>query len=384
MKYDYIIAGAGCAGLSLVYKLLKTPELSNKSILIVDKDAKEENDRTWCFWEKETGPFQNTVIHEWNRLTFKNDKFTNTFDLKGYTYKMIRGIDFYNHVLQFIEQFDNVIFVKDEIKSFDVIENTAILKTANQTFKANYIFNSTGLMQPELSSKNTLLQHFLGWEIKTSTPFFNEKEATLMDFSVSQHHGTTFMYVLPTSKHTALVEYTLFTGELIPKEEYRKAIKAYIENDIQLKEYEISHEEFGIIPMSSQQFPLHSKQQIIHIGTAGGNTKASSGYTFQFIQKNTDSIVEKLRNDITPIKTLSLRDKMFQWYDNTLIEVIISGSMSGKEIFSRMFKKLSPEKILKFLDNESSITEDIKIMTSLPIQKFLPAGIKQLFQTSSK
>ncbi|MDA9638819.1 lycopene cyclase, partial [bacterium] len=52
MKYDFIIAGAGCSGLSLLYKILQTPSLQNKSILVIDKDQKKNNDRTWCFWEK--------------------------------------------------------------------------------------------------------------------------------------------------------------------------------------------------------------------------------------------------------------------------------------------------------------------------------------------
>jgi lycopene beta-cyclase len=72
---------------------------------------------------------------------------------------------------------------------------------------------------------------------------------------------------------------------------------------------------------------------------------------------------------------------MFQWYDRTLLEVIISGKMTGKEIFSIMFKKLSPEKILAFLGNESSFIDDIIIMNSLPKKTFLMAGIKRLVTT---
>jgi len=55
--YDYIIAGGGCAGLSLVMRMLKEPQLSTKKILIIDKDSKQLNDRTWCYWEKGEGFF---------------------------------------------------------------------------------------------------------------------------------------------------------------------------------------------------------------------------------------------------------------------------------------------------------------------------------------
>jgi lycopene beta-cyclase len=50
--YDYIIVGAGAAGLMLANAMALDPFFSDKRILILDKDPKEANDRTWCFWEK--------------------------------------------------------------------------------------------------------------------------------------------------------------------------------------------------------------------------------------------------------------------------------------------------------------------------------------------
>ena len=47
--YDYIIAGAGGAGLSLLHYLLDSPILSNKQILVIDQSLNKTNDRTWCF-----------------------------------------------------------------------------------------------------------------------------------------------------------------------------------------------------------------------------------------------------------------------------------------------------------------------------------------------
>ncbi|HAO50811.1 MAG TPA: lycopene cyclase, partial [Runella sp.] len=51
-NYDFIIAGGGLAGLSLAYYMNQTV-LRDKSILIIDQDTKSQNDRTWCFWEKD-------------------------------------------------------------------------------------------------------------------------------------------------------------------------------------------------------------------------------------------------------------------------------------------------------------------------------------------
>lgn len=201
-----------------------------------------------------------------------------------------------------------------------------------------------------------------------------------MDFRLNQKYGTTFMYVLPTTSNEALIEYTLFSEKLLNKEQYKIELKNYIRDYLKIDQYEITHKEFGIIPMSTSQFLRSPKyeEKIINIGTAGGFTKASSGYTFQFIQKNTVKIINNLLKGNLPNPKITFREKMFQWYDRTMLEVMISQKMTGKEIFSIMFKKISLEKILAFLGNESKFIDDIKIMNSLPKITFLLAGIKKL------
>ena len=52
--------------------------------------------------------------------------------------------------------------------------------------------------------------------------------------------------------------------------------------------------------------------------------------------------------------------------------------MTGKEVFTRIFKKIPAKKILAFLGNESTLSEDFSIMKSLPLKPFLGSGIKQL------
>ncbi len=203
-----------------------------------------------------------------------------------------------------------------------------------------------------------------------------------MDFRVSQINGTTFMYVLPISTTEALIEYTLFTTTVLDKEAYNTALKKYIKEELKIENYSISHEEFGVIPMSLAKFEKNPGKNIINIGTAGGFTKASSGYTFQFIQKDVTEIVTRLKSGKNLNVNTSFENKLYNWYDRTLIDVLLSKKMTGSEIFTEMFQKNSPEKILAFLGNESTLLEDITIMTSLPTKPFLTSGIKQLLKKS--
>lgn len=379
--YDYIIAGSGCAGLSLLYRILHEPSLENKSILVLDKTVKNSNDRTWCFWEKEAGLFEPIVAHHWNTLQFKSPAFESTFDLKSYSYKMIKGIDFYQYVLAAAKGKSNVTFVQEQIKSISENNKNAEVETETNRFTADYVFNSTPLFHPKMDKQNSLLQHFQGWFIKTNQNVFDSKVGTLMDFELEQKDGATFMYVLPTSPNEALIEYTLFSPEVLERDHYTEALNTYIKEVLKIESFEITHEEYGVIPMSLAKFSrtAHSNNHIINIGTAGGFTKASSGYTFQFIQRHTAQIIDQLTQNKRPKVEPTLRDKSFEWYDRTMLEVLLSKKMEGRELFETMFKSIPPEKILAFLANESSVADDLKIMACFPMLTFTPAAIKQLF-----
>lgn len=376
VTYDYIIAGAGCAGLSLAVHMINSGRFADKKILIVDKNEKKLNDRTWCFWETEPGLFEPVVHHRWGKVWFHSDKLSKLLDLPPYQYKLIRGIDFYKHCFQLIRQQPNIHIRLGEIKGIESKENHAFLLIEDERISGRYIFNSILFDKPVLRQKeHYLLQHFKGWVVETDQPFFKPTEATLMDFRTSQDNGTTFVYVMPFSEKKALIEFTVFNEKLLPDQQYDEGLKNYIHNVLQVSSYKVSESEFGVIPMTNYRFPV-SNQSIINIGTAGGQTKASSGYTFRFIQKHSAAIVKSLANDKNPaVKSGAGR---FNFYDSILLRILKEKTVTGKNIFTALFQKNKPQRLLRFLDNESSFAEELKIISSLPTMPFLKAALKQL------
>jgi len=87
----------GCAGLGLAVHMQRAGLLRDKTLLMVDKDPKRVNDRTWCFWETGEGPFESVVSHRWEQAWFHAQGYSGRKELAPYAYKMIRGIDYYNH-----------------------------------------------------------------------------------------------------------------------------------------------------------------------------------------------------------------------------------------------------------------------------------------------
>ncbi len=359
-------------------RMLKSDHFRDKRILLIDKEEKKSNDRTWCFWEKGTGFFEDIVFRKWDSLSFMSESYSRVMDISPYDYKMIRGIDFYDCCFREIEKHDNVEVVYGHVQGWEFEKDMLILKMDGQEFRLNnsgtYIFNSIYKAAPQKRKMIRLLQHFKGWVIDSIEPVFDTAQATMMDFRVHQDHGMAFAYVLPFSTTSALVEYTLFTKELLPKERYDVELKNYIQTFLGINEYKVTAEEFGVIPMTNEivDFGADGWQ----IGTAGGQTKASSGYTFQFIQKQSQLIVEFLISGKS-LRTMPLTSKRFHFYDHTLLDILYNEVLPGKEIFEQLFKKNNPKQVLKFLDNESSLFEELRIISSLPTWPFLKAALRQ-------
>ncbi len=378
-QYDYIFLGAGCSSLSIVMRMINSKKFSEKKILLVDKESKTKNDRTWCFWEKENDFFESIVFRKWDHLSFKNDGQSIPLDIYPYQYKMIKGIDFYKHCLTCIQSQKNIDIISGNI-SFENEGSLAKIKIDDEPILLNkeaIIFNS--IYQPGENQKGKfyLLQHFKGWVVETPDDFFNTTEAVLMDFRVKQKSGTSFVYILPLSSNKALVEYTLFTENILTPPEYDIALKGYLKNYLGLDNYKIVDEEFGIIPMTNARFPGY-KNQMYHIGTAGGQTKASTGYTFKFIQKQADQIV----NDLSSGKTLKKNNfkNRFYFYDSTLLHILSKKLLEGKTIFSALFEKNKASTVLKFLDSETGISEELKLLNTLPKKVFIKAGLKEFLK----
>ena len=126
-----------------------------------------------------------------------------------------------------------------------------------------------------------------------------------------------------------------------------------------------------------------TKGNIINIGTAGGQTKASSGYTFSFIQKHSKVITKGLSESGDPTTYLN-KTKRFGFYDSILLHILYHQKLKGKEIFERLFDKNKAALVFKFLDNDTSLVEELTIIKALPTLAFMKAAMNQagIFQKS--
>jgi lycopene beta-cyclase len=422
-SYDYIIAGAGGAGLSLLHYLMESPGLSSKSILVIDKSFQKTNDRTWCFWNKDANAFENLVKNSWDTISIHAHGFDKELPTAPFSYKMIQGIDFYNSILKEAKTKSNIHFQEAIIQNISLLDSLSTTNaingnTENSSKNINskesinksakveweggaalgaYVFSS--LLPFQMNQLNTaaayskslqssipsnkqapfLWQHFKGRVVQFDAPVFNKSIAKLMDFNVPQQGATAFMYQLPLNEKEALVEYTIFSENVLAISEYDKVLDAYLAKAFQGSTYITKHDEIGAIPMTQIELAT-TKAPIYTIGALGAAIKASTGYAFQFIQEQCKNIVAQLEKGL-PIQT-KVHNTRHQFYDAVLLDILFHHKMEGAEIFKRIFAKNEAATVFKFLSNTSTIMEDIKIMRSLPTNIFLPAAIKVLLRRS--
>ena len=375
--YQYIFTGSGLSALMTVYEMILSEKFKDKTILLIDENPKKTNDRTWCFWDN-SSLFDEIISKKWNTALFADADIQRNLNLKPYQYKMVRGLEFYNMVFELISKQNNIHFTNQKVIDISELGNHCIVKTSEQSFTCNKIINS--IYNPELlksQAKYPLLQqHFIGWFIKSKEAVFNPEIATFMDFSVEQKGNTRFMYVLPTSSTEALLEYTLFSKDLLSKKEYESEIENYIQK-LGITEYEIIEKEQGNIPMTSYKFWKHNTKNVINIGSAGGWTKASTGYTFKNTTKKSKELVKFLLTK-NNFRNFHKTDK-FWFYDLLFLDVLYRRNDLGSKVFSALFQKGNPTLIFKFLDEETSFWEDLQVIWKCPKGLFIHALLGRIF-----
>lgn len=378
--YDYIFSGAGLSALMTVYKMVEAGSFAAKSILLLDENPKKSNDRTWCFWKTNESIWDKSISKKWDSALFINENLRVDLDLKPSQYNMVRGLDFYNQVFDLLAKQENITFLHQKVVTIEEVDTIILIQTEDESFSCSKLFNSIYDKQKVVSQiKYPLLQqHFIGWFIKSEQLAFNPEQATFMDFSVEQKGNTRFMYVLPTSPTEALLEYTLFSHQHLKKEEYENEIQQYIEK-LGITNYEIVDKEQGSIPMTSYPFWNSNTQNVINIGTSGGWTKASTGYTFKNSDKKSSELVDFLQRE-TDFRKFHKKTK-FWFYDLLLLDILDRKNELGSHIFSTMFKKGNPNLIFKFLDEETSFIEDIKVIVKCPRTLFIKAIFHVIYKS---
>ena len=350
-EFDYIVIGGGCAGLSLAYELEINGKLKAKTLAIIEPRAEYKKDKTWSFWKVANHNFDDCVKKSWENFTVNIPKKTNHLQCTSYQYQSVDSGLFYEKINNKLKENKNISFFKN---------------ISEINLKNSFIFNSVPSIKKDYRN---LWQHFCGVEIETKKNFFDDEIFNLMDFDCDQRESVHFFYTLPYSRTKALIETTwLSKMNDSSQKDYDHQIKDYIENHLNLKDYKITYKEEGAIPLF---YPTYKKiKNKINIGTAGGMTRLSTGYTFLNIQEHSKYLCKNIEN-ISKTKKFEI-SKKYQFLDEIFLRVLDESPEMMPDIFFKMFKS-SPKTVIKFLSNKSNFLEDLSIILKMPKWTFVKA-----------
>ena len=352
-EFDYIIIGGGCAGLSLAYELETHNKLKDKNLAIIEPRDEYKRDKTWSFWKVFPHNYEDCVKKSWDNFTINSPNDTKYVECQATPYQTIDSGLFYNKILSKLRLNKNIFF----FKNINEVNNTNSI-----------IFNSV----PQFDNqKKNLWQHFCGVEIETDKEFFDDKIFNLMDFACDQRNNVHFFYTLPFAKNKALVETTWISQiDNDNLKDYDQQIDDYLSNHLNIRNCKINYKEVGAIPLFRQK--NIKKLNEINIGSLGGMTRLSTGYTFLNIQEQSKYIRENIEN-INNIKLFQI-SKKYDFLDKIFLRVLKKNSSQMGDIFYKMFNS-SPSTVINFLSNKSSLFEDLEIISKMPKWMF----IRQIF-----
>lgn len=378
MVYDYVFIGMGASNTLLMMALCKRGLLKNKSIAVIEPDAKSLNDKTYCFWADST----ESIVADCQSILFKkfetvSVKSKNLQKSEKVNYYYIQSIDLYKLAKQRL-QAENTTRFNEQVLELIASDSYCQVFMVNESIKAKFIFDSRPISYSNLTKADIVLkQSFIGYHIRCEKNFFDVNDIEMMNFNIDQDKYTQFIYTIPLSKNEALIELTRFGDKLIEGSYANEVLDAYIKNEFGT--YKLINKEIGCIPMTTYLNPIADLKNVLNTGTRANMIKPSTGYGFKNMYAFAENVAEQfLIGEMKTINQLQTnKQSRFYFYDTLLLIILRDWPAEGKHIFTSLFKTSSIRSVLNFLDEKSSIQQEIFLFLKLPIIPFLKALFKQ-------
>jgi lycopene beta-cyclase len=364
VKVDAVIAGGGLSGLSLAAHLA-TGGWADRRVLIVDDPARTPPATRWGFWSAGTDLLDAAVSRTYRQVRIQAGGVDRVLPLGRYRYRVVHRPDLYRVVRALVATRPGYRFVAGRVTRIDDAEVTI----DGRTVHADWVFDSVTAPPPGTPADARLA--FSGWEVRCARPVFDPDTPVLFDFRTPQQDSARFVYVLPDDPYRALVELTAF----VPRHasppttaERTGALAGYLAI---AGEYTILRTESAVLPLRSRP-PARGSGRVLRIGARGGLVKASTGYAFQRIQRDSAAIVESLARHGHPFALPQTRPR-YRLLDAVLLDVLRREPARLEEAFARLFTANPAERVLRFLDEDTRVPDEARLIATLPPAPYLRA-----------
>ncbi|MGY0007734.1 lycopene cyclase family protein [Micromonospora sp. I033] len=367
VEVDLALVGGGGAA-SLVLAALDRHDLTGLRVAVVDPVHKRGQDRTWAFWGAPGGDLDPLLSASWSEVDVVTPAGRRVLPLTPLRYAMLRSAPVYDRAAAAERRLGAVrICAPAGVLADDGHRVTVPDPEGRPLVRAGWVLDSRP-RPPARPGRTSWLQHFRGWWLAADRPTFDPGRAVLMDFRTPQPaRGVSFGYVLPVDDRFALVEYTEFGPAVLTDAGYDAALRGYAGLlGLDLGGLRVREVENGVIPMTDGPFVLRPSPRVVRLGTAGGATRPSTGFTFSAMLRQAEQVARALAAGRPPVPAPAYPGR-HRWMDAVALRALDRGHVGGVAFFERLFDRNPPERVLRFLDGATSPAEDLAVMRSSPL-----------------
>jgi lycopene beta-cyclase len=366
--YDAVIAGGGLAGLSLAAQFA-VRGWRDRCVLVVDDPRARTSAVRWGFWSATPGLLDAAVSRTYERARIHAGGTARILPLGRYRYHVVRRTDLAAVVRRILAGCPGFQVVDGTVE--DVADDGTVT-VDGRTVRGRWTFDSV-TAPPAVTPVDAWLA-FTGYEIRCAHRVFDPATPVLFDFRTPQDDGARFVYILPDSPDTALVELTAFVprhGHVPAAADRRDALTGYLADVAHAGDYAVLRTESAVLPLRTKQVPrVHGR--VVAIGARAGLVKASTGYAYQRIQRDSAALAGSLVRQGNPFGIKPSR-RRYRRLDAVLLDVFDRDPPRLEQAFARLFARNPAERVLRFLDEDSRVPDVLRLTASLPPVPYLRA-----------
>ena len=377
-SYDIIILGAGCAGMTLACRLAHKGYEGR--VLLVDSRSDFSREQRWCSWGPINIPVPDAVTRSWQEFIVKGGGIERNLPTASAPYLHIESKLYLESIqaqLHLKPNFTLLLGCAVDSVDRDTSGHLWYCKTSSSSFTAPLVFDGrnreseVGVVE---SDEPWLWQSFAGIVVQAEDQIFDNRSVTLMDFDVEDGDRGAFIYILPFSSNTALIESTLISRTSLSESGHRSKISKYIADHTSLEVSELSCE-YGNIPMTTYRMPSERAACRYGIGISGGAAKPSTGYAFARIQQQSRAIAEQIVSGRTiNVDPRGLQDRRRQWLDDVFITAAFNNERFFTQTILTMVRKLPPDLLVRFLAERSTLSDELSVMAAVGSPELVSAA----------
>jgi len=365
-----VIAGAGCAGLTLAASLLRSAH--DIRLSLIDPRSSWDRDRTWCFWRFGPSIADPFITHAWDRFRVRGGAYDTVTECADTPYCHVPSDAYCRGLVDELRASGRCeIRLNQEVVALREDSAGVRVETDSDTIEADHVFDARPLPPPAPGSAppGTLLQRFEGIEARFDTDVFDPGLATVMDFATPSGAGVHFMYVLPFALDRALIESTHLVTTDAPEPDTRGCLDAYIRSSIGRAPVEIVRRETGCLPMCASMRTPRATDRVWPIGSRAGVARASTGYAFDAILRDSDRVARAfIRNRPRPGPP---RARILDAMDRLVLTLLERRPSIAPAMFGRLFARTRSGSLLRFLCDRPGAADLLRVGMAMPMRPVL-------------